>query len=67
LKLSVVPGQGQATIRGKLWPRDEKEPEKWTVEMVDKSPNLHGTPAIFGNSPDAEIYLDNLQVTPNKT
>ena len=33
--------------------------------MVDKSPNLHGTPGLFGNSPDAEIYLDNLKVTPN--
>ena len=44
LKLSVVPGKGQATVRGKIWPRGETEPEKWTVEMVDQSPNLHGTP-----------------------
>ena len=65
LKLSVVPGKDQATIRGKVWPRGEKEPDKWTMEIVDKSPNLHGTPAIYGNSPDAEIYLDNLQVTAN--
>ncbi len=65
LKLSVVPGKGHATVRGKIWPRGENEPEKWTAEMVDHSPNLHGTPGLFGNSPDAEIYLDNLQVTAN--
>jgi hypothetical protein len=65
LKLSVVPGQGQATVRGKIWKRGEKEPTAWTTEMVDRSPNLHGTPAIFGNSPEAEIYLDNLQVMAN--
>jgi outer membrane protein assembly factor BamB len=65
LKLSVVPEKGDAKVRGKIWPRDEKEPSKWTMEIVDKSPNLQGTPAIYGNSGDAEIYLDNLKVTAN--
>jgi hypothetical protein len=65
LKLSTTPGDTQATVRGKVWPRDETEPDQWTLEFVDTAPNLRGTPAIFGNSPDAEIYLDNLQVTPN--
>jgi hypothetical protein len=67
LKLSVAPGKGSATVRGKIWPRGEKEPEKWTVEIVDKTPNLRGTPAVFGNSGDAEIHLDNLKVTANKS
>ena len=48
-----------------MWPRGEKEPDKWTLEVNDKSPNLAGTPAIYGNSGDAEIYLDNLKVTAN--
>jgi outer membrane protein assembly factor BamB len=65
LRLSVAPGKGSATVRGKIWPRGEKEPEKWTVEIVDRTPNLRGTPAVFGNSGDAEIYLDNLKVTTN--
>ncbi len=65
LKLSVVPEGDDAIVRGKIWQRGETEPSKWTVEMVDNSPNLHGTPGVFGNSPDAEIYLDNVQVTPN--
>jgi outer membrane protein assembly factor BamB len=65
MKLTVEPGDGQATARGKIWPRGQPEPDKWNVEMVDHSPNLHGTPGVYGNSPDAEIYLDNLIVTPN--
>ena len=54
-----------ATVHGKIWPRGEKEPEDWMLKIVDKSPNLRGTPAIFGNSADAEIYLDNLTVKSN--
>jgi outer membrane protein assembly factor BamB len=65
MKLSVVPEKNQATVRGKIWQRGEKEPPNWTVQMVDHAPNLHGTPGVFGNAPDAEIYLDNLLVTPN--
>jgi hypothetical protein len=65
LKLSVVPERDKAAVRGKIWPRGQKEPADWTVEMVDARPNLHGTPGVYGISSDAEIYLDNLQVTPN--
>jgi hypothetical protein len=65
LKLSVAPAGGSATVRGKIWPRGEKEPQKWTLEMVDKAPNLRGTPAVYGNSGDAEIFLDNFKVTAN--
>lgn len=66
MKLSVMPEDDKATVRGKIWPRGEEEPASWTVEMVDSRPNLHGTPGVYGFSPDAEIYLDNLQVTPNE-
>ena len=31
LKLSVVTENGQATVRGKIWPRGEKEPDEWTA------------------------------------
>jgi outer membrane protein assembly factor BamB len=66
LKLKVVPAGDQATVMGKVWSRDEAEPERWTVEMVDHSPNLRGTPGIYGNTPDAEVYLDNVKVTANE-
>jgi hypothetical protein len=65
MKLTVAPEENQAAVRGKIWPRGQPEPEAWTIEMVDSAPNLHGTPGVFGNSPDAEIYLDNLRVTSN--
>ena len=65
LKLSVVPEGRDAIVRGKVWQRGQTEPREWTIQMVDKAPNLSGTPGVFGNSPDAEIFLDNLQVTSN--
>src|SRR4029079_667968 len=65
MKLKVVPEGKTAHVMGKVWPRGEKEPDKWMLEYVDNSPNLHGSPGIFGNAYDAEIYLDNIQVTPN--
>ena len=60
MKLSVTPEQDQAVAKGKIWRRGEAEPDDWTVEMVDHSPNLHGTPGLYGNCPDAEIYVDNI-------
>jgi outer membrane protein assembly factor BamB len=65
LKLSVEPRGNTAVARGKAWRRGDPEPPEWAVELIDASPNLHGTPGIFGNSPDAEIYLDNVIVKPN--
>jgi outer membrane protein assembly factor BamB len=65
MKLSVEPAGSTAFVRGKLWKRGESEPENWTVEMVDEAPNLNGSPGLYGHASDAEIYLDNLQVTPN--
>jgi hypothetical protein len=67
LKLSVKPESDgtAAAVRGKVWRRGEAEPDRWTVEFVDAMPNLHGTPAFYGNTPEAEVYLDNLTVTPN--
>lgn len=65
LKLRVEPQGSQALVSGKIWKRGETEPADWTVQMTDESPNLHGTPGVYGNTPEAEVYLDNLQVTSN--
>jgi hypothetical protein len=65
MKLCVVPSEEEAKVQGKIWRRGEAEPADWTIEMVDHSPNLHGTPGLYGNSPEAEIYVDNVMVTPN--
>jgi len=53
------------TLRGKVWKRGETEPDQWSIEATDATPNKNGSPGIFGNSSDAEFYIDNVSVTPN--
>ena len=40
----------KATLKGKVWPRDEKEPDAWTIEVTDDVPNLVGSPGLFGDT-----------------
>ncbi|MGQ0633341.1 MAG: outer membrane protein assembly factor BamB family protein [Planctomycetaceae bacterium] len=54
---------GQALLRGKVWPRGEPEPATWTIEAADATPNVVGSPGLFGNASDAEVFIDNIQVT----
>lgn len=65
MKMQVEPAVYKAVVRGKLWPRDEKEPDQWTVEMEDDLPHLFGSPGLFGKAEVAEIYVDNIQVYSN--
>lgn len=55
----------KAVLRGKVWPRDELEPSEWTIEATDEEPNRTGSPGLFGNAKDAEIFLDNIRVFAN--
>lgn len=75
LKLNVEVKDGKALVRGKVWERDGKEPEKWTLEVEDAHPNLEGAPALFASVPPSsikpmmvgcEVFFDNVAVTPNK-
>jgi len=65
MKFRAANEEGRAVLRGKVWPRDSQEPEAWTIEAVDDSPNTHGSPGLFGNAKTAEIYVDHLRVSPN--
>lgn len=56
----------KVTLRGKVWPRGSQEPSDWQIEATDDVPNLNGSPGLFGNATDAEFFIDNVQVTPNK-
>ncbi len=49
-----------------MWKRGEAEPEDWTIEAVDETPNTVGSPGLFGNAQVAEIYVDNVTVTDNQ-
>jgi hypothetical protein len=66
MKLQTAIEDGKAVLRGKVWKRGEAEPDHWLVEAVDVAPNLSGSPGLFGNAKEAEIFIDNVQVTRNK-
>jgi outer membrane protein assembly factor BamB len=57
---------GKVRVRGKVWPRGEAEPAAWLVQRVDDALGVkQGAAGIYGNAL-AEVYYDNLKVTPNK-
>lgn len=55
-----------AVLKGKVWPRDEAEPDQWTITATDESPNLTASPGLYGNAKVAELTIDNLEVTSNE-
>lgn len=63
-KLRVDLDSGKAQIRGKVWKRDDAEPETWTITLEDPLPVGSGSPGLTGYAP-ANIYYDNIKVTPN--
>lgn len=65
LKLQASTNDGVAILKGKVWPRGEAEPDAWTVEATDEAPNLNGSPGLFGNATNAEIFIDNVSVASN--
>lgn len=65
LKLRAANEDGQAVLQGKIWKRGEAEPADWSIEMRDPVPNTHGSPGLFGNATNAELFIDNVIVTPN--
>jgi outer membrane protein assembly factor BamB len=73
VRLMVDATGAKAIVKGKIWERDQAEPEKWTLEMEDPSPNKNGAAAIYGYIPNitaagpgSEAYFDNLAILPNK-
>ncbi|HUG91374.1 MAG TPA: PQQ-binding-like beta-propeller repeat protein [Planctomycetaceae bacterium] len=67
MKLRASVENGQAVLRGKVWPRDEDEPEQWTLEASDPAPNRTGSPGVIGDATNAEIFYDNLKVSANSS
>lgn len=72
-KFTVQIEDGQALLRGKVWPRDEAEPHAWSIELTDPYPNTEGSPGLYGYSPGTtskshgpEIFYDNYEVTLNE-
>ncbi len=62
MKMRVEQAGGKSIVKGKVWPRAEKEPEAWMITMEDPLPNPEGSPGLYGYSP-VEIYYDNVKIT----
>ncbi len=65
MKMRVDPVEGGCMVRGKVWLREQPEPQEWTIEAFDPHPNEQGSPGlyIFGL---AESFFDNVQVYEEK-
>jgi len=63
---SVV--DGKAVLKGKIWKKDAEEPAEWTVTGEDGAAvsNTTGSPGLFADAKNAEVFYDNLTVTPNE-
>lgn len=73
MKLAVQTKGDKALIRGKVWPRDQQEPEDWTLSVTDPRPNPEGSPGLYGyvtGIPDegsgTDILYDNVRVLRNE-
>jgi outer membrane protein assembly factor BamB len=74
MKFHVEVAGAKGVARGKVWPRGEQEPEAWTIEVEDPAPYPGGSPGlqaytagVTARSAGADIFFDNLEVTPNST
>jgi outer membrane protein assembly factor BamB len=65
IKLRAENSAGKAVLRGKVWKKGQEEPAEWTIELIDPLPNEQGSPGLFGNATNAELFLDNVTVVPN--
>ena len=73
VRLAVDIDDKIAVVRGKVWEKSLPEPEKWTVEFKDPSPNREGAAALYGyisnirssEDPGSNIYYDNVKIAPN--
>ena len=66
IKFRAAMEGGKAVLKGKVWPRDKKEPDAWTIEVTDDMPNTQGSPGLSGDTSNkGEFYMDNIEVYPN--
>jgi hypothetical protein len=51
-------------IRAKAWPREDEEPDQWTLEVKHSRPHTQGASGIYALSPQSKkkVYFDNLKI-----
>ncbi len=60
----VVNDDGSGVVLGKAWAVSDDEPSAWTIEAKVPNVHTHGSPGLFGFSPQSQyrVYLDNVNV-----
>ncbi len=63
-----VDEKGTSTVRAKVWPKSEDEPDAWTIEVPHKKGHTQGAPGLFGFSPQSQkpVFVDNISIIPSK-
>ena len=64
VKLRVDAESDNSLIRGKVWKRNEPEPDEWTIAAEDPLAIQQGSPGLIGYSP-TDIFFDNVNVMEN--
>ncbi len=64
MRFEVVEDGDSVLARGRVWPRGESEPDSWTIAWREALPHTEGSPGVFADAVAAEIYLDNITITP---
>lgn len=59
-------GKKVAIVKGKVWPRDQAEPADWIITWEDEPANEIGSPGLFGDAKNAEVFYDNIKITNNE-
>ena len=59
---------GSGVVRAKAWPRDDDEPDAWTIEVPHETAHTKGAPGLFGFALQSKyrVYVDNVVVSPNE-
>ena len=74
MKLTTDKAGNKGIVKGKVWPRDQKEPKEWTVELTDPRPIAEGSPAFYGyvtgilraeRAGNRNLLTTNVRITPN--
>jgi outer membrane protein assembly factor BamB len=61
-----VAADGSGVVRAKAWKKGDPEPEAWTIEVPHLHAHTHGSPGLYGFSPqDMRVAIDNISVTAN--
>lgn len=66
MKFTVHVEGDKAQLKGKVWPKGSAEPAAWTMQHEIAGAETHGSPGMYADATNAEIFIDNITVTANK-